>query len=149
MLSDKKRIEAILEFYQEIYKVSVPSVDFLAMRDTCINYIDNNTHEKFTTDTPLTTDECIQRNCARALNFYAYWTSSKKYEEIVARIIKKYKIKGYEVNGFNMHAYLGCGPTISCKRWLEQHPEYTYEQFRQMALDAGYSEDEIPPKESK
>lgn len=146
MLSNKKQTEAVLECYRRLYKAAVPSADFDQLRNNCTTYVTSDTYEPVKTDVPLSDEQCKTRGLQKDLNYYAYWCSSEKYNDIVNDLIRKYKIKGYQVNGFRMHAYLGCGPTSSVKRWLEQHPDISYEQFKQMCRDAGYPENQIPVK---
>lgn len=139
MRSAKKIYSYILEAYNQLYASAVPSVSFDELSASCRTYVDYNENE-YTFDEPLTEDEREIKQLRKKINFYAYWIPQEKYQEICNAIEKKYRLKNLESSSFRFHAYLGCGPTSSIDRWLEEHPEYTYSDFVKMANEMGYSD---------
>lgn len=137
MISDKKFTEIMFEGYTELFKAAIPSVSFQELIDTCTTYIDENNKE-VVLDSPLSKDECIIRGYKRDLKYCKYWIPSDKFADIVFDIIKKYRLKNRDKDCFKTSIYLGCSPTSSIRRWLNEHPEYTIYDFKNFIEDRGY-----------
>lgn len=140
MRSAKKIYSYILEAYNALYAASVPPVSFDELNANCTTYVDEWEHQEYTFDKPLTDNEREAKGLKKKINYYAHWIPDKKFVEIVEKIEKKHRLKNLDATSYRFHAYLGCGPSSSVDRWLEAHPEYTYEDFVKMANEAGYKE---------
>ena len=89
-ISDKKLDNVIIECYVELYKNSIPSVDFKKLMD----------------------DAVINDNGQKVIDFNSYEIELEKMDKIIENITKKYKIKGWTKKMFTTTIYLGCSPNI-------------------------------------
>lgn len=121
----------IIETYNQLFKASIPEANFDELCETCTTYEDQD-FKIFTVDKPYTRDELYQKGLKKVINFYSYYIPDSKFKEIVDNQIKKYKLKNIIKNNFSMTIYLGCGPTSSKKRWLDEHPDYTEKQLNDL-----------------
>lgn len=138
MRSQKQIYSYIIEAYNQLYAASVPSVSFDELSASCTTYVDYNDKD-ITFDAPLSEEERESKGLRKKINFYAYWIPQDKYQQICDSIEKKHRLKKLDSTTYRFHAYLGCGPTSSIDRWLEAHPEYTYDDFVKMATEKGYT----------
>lgn len=138
MRSAKKIYSYIIEAYNALYAASVPPVSFDELNANCTTYVDEYERKEYTFEKPLTDNEREAKKLKKKINFYAHWIPDYKFREIVDKIERKHRLKDIDVYSYRFHAYLGCGPSSSVDRWLEAHPEYTYDDFVKMATEAGY-----------
>lgn len=142
MLSPKKRTQAVLECYEELYKAAVPSVSFQHLNETCTVYEDSD-YREHVTETPLTDIERETRGWRKKIPMDAYYLPREKYEGIVSAIEKKYKMSKSEKIRFRFQAYLGCGPTTNFDTFHKsRYPEYTKDELMAMVKEQGYPEPE-------
>lgn len=126
-----KWYDMILETYDLLYKASVPSVSFYDLMQTCCRYEDAD-HNLIELDQPLTEEERQDRQYKIAIDYYAYFITEEKFQEIIESQEKKYKLNRSDRNAFHLQMFLGCGPTSALNRWLEKHPEHTMESALKM-----------------
>ena len=129
MVSEKKAKEIILETYELLFNAAIPEVSFSDLKNNCLTY-ETHEHDIITVETPLNEQEIRDKRLKYSIDFDAYYLPKEVFNKIVDTQAKKYKLKGYQLNGFYMQTYLGCTPTSSKNRWLEKHPETTINELR-------------------
>lgn len=83
MLSQEKIDKAIIDCYIELYKHSTPTLDF---------------------------KKAFQERSLKDAFYLNYEIDEDKALEIINKIIKQYKIKGYQIQQFKTTIHLGCSP---------------------------------------
>ena len=79
---------ALMECYTLLYKHSTPSADFQTLMDNAI----------------------INERGQKEIQFNDYLIDETQANEIIESMIKKYKIKGYQIQQFKTTILLGCSP---------------------------------------
>ena len=103
--------ELVIDGYKALYKAATPSVDFEKLVDECVKYIDK-TGKIHYTETPLTLEECRERNWRKDIEYMNYELDRETDQEIVESKIKEHKLKGFKADAFRNTMYLGSGPNF-------------------------------------
>lgn len=106
--------ELVMDGYKALYAAATPSVDFEKLINECVRYIDNESNIHYT-EKPLTTEECIQRNWKKDIEYMNYELDEEIYKDIVESKIKEHKLKGFRAEAFRNTMYLGSGPCFKRK----------------------------------
>ena len=103
-----------MDGYKALYAAATPSVDFEKLINECVRYIDNESNIHYT-EKPLTTEECIQRNWKKDIEYMNYELDEEIYKDIVESKIKEHKLSGFRAEAFRNTMYLGSGPCFKRK----------------------------------
>lgn len=110
----KKRFKNILfKIYGELYKEAEPSADFQQLlEDSPWCSIEDGKFVPHPEAKDMTHDECIKNNWMKKIPYENYFLGSEKFEKIVNKTLKRYKLSDGDREILTIEAYLGCGPTI-------------------------------------
>ena len=103
--------ELVLDGYKALYAAATPPADFEKLVNECCKYIDvdGKTH---ITETPLSSEECIERNWKKDIGYMDYVLDKELYLKIVEDKIKEHNLKGYKAQAFRNTMLLGSGPEM-------------------------------------
>lgn len=103
--------ELVLDGYKALYAAATPPADFEKLVNECRKYIDidGKTH---ITETPLSSEECIERNWKKDIGYMDYVLDKELYHKIVEDKIKEHNLKGYKAQAFRNTMFLGSGPEM-------------------------------------
>ena len=103
--------ELVIDGYKALYAAATPSADFEKLMNECLRYVDKTGAVHFT-DTPLSKEECMQREWQKDIEYMNYELDAETYKKIIESKIEEHKLTGFKAEAFKNTMLLGCGPAF-------------------------------------